>query len=248
MRPASSWTQQRNLTCRLRQGCSRSTQNPGISHPVRFCSTKPLFHSSKASTAFTFPQEASQEERFDGVSLPTKKSPRSWWPAAVYDVEWSDVGRATATKSSEEGSIVHKDTCPCPGANSHPFSEPTALPRAFLLGVVLLRLHKVENHRGGHFKTKVGHVWGSSCFFRLSCPVRFQPSQVFSGQGPGGPSCSLAICCRGVAVALTEQAKTRGLATPSVRVPFAVFQLKLNPVSTIPVSTGQVLFGPWKPA
>lgn len=65
-------------------------------------------------------------------------------------------------------------------------------------------------------------------------PLRFQPPQVFSGQVPGGPSGSLAICCRGVAVPLTEQAETRGLATPSVRVPFAVFQLKLNPVSMIP--------------
>lgn len=97
-------------------------------------------------------------------------------------VTWSDVGRAMATKSSEEGSIVHKDTCPCPGANTHLFSEPTALPRAFLLGVVLLQLHNVENHRGGHFKTKVGHVWGSSCFLRLSCPCGSSHPRCFPGR------------------------------------------------------------------
>lgn len=72
--------------CLQLQRCSTSTWDPGISHPISFCWTKALFHSLKASAAFTLPQEAFQEECSDVVFVQENKSAGSWQLTGVRDV------------------------------------------------------------------------------------------------------------------------------------------------------------------
>lgn len=138
-------------SCCQRHGCSEPTQDPGVSHPVRFCFTKPLFHSSTARWPSHF---------FMG---PPKRKTLT-------------VSSSGHTGAGGPHTWVTRGEPPPPTEDleKHLYTE-TPLPRS----AVPSREHP-STFRARDFAKAFpvrcgpawpGHVWRSSCCFGLSCPA-----------------------------------------------------------------------------